>query len=196
MTDVFISYSRKDVEFARQLTASLEEHGADVWFDQADIHAGVKWSSAIQQGLRDAKAMIVIISPASMASTNVEDEWQWFLDRRKPLIPVLLEPADIHFQLSRLQYIDFATQDYDTALTQLKAEIKRLGSTFESGETSGDRRSLPQSVDVSPADDPLESPVRPRRGLQLTVALVVVLSALLFRQLYESSVTRRRPKAP
>ena len=63
MTDIFISYSRKDVQFARQLNASLETRRADVWFDQADIHAGVKWSTAIQQGLRASNAMILIISP-------------------------------------------------------------------------------------------------------------------------------------
>ena len=66
----------------------------------------MKWSSAIQQGLDAGDLLIVIISPNSMVSRNVEDEWQYYLDNHKPVIPVLLHPAKIHFQLSRIQYID------------------------------------------------------------------------------------------
>lgn len=51
MARVFISYSRKDEAFARWLAASLSQLGADVWIDIEDIPAGMKWSSAIQQGL-------------------------------------------------------------------------------------------------------------------------------------------------
>ncbi|MBN1965725.1 MAG: hypothetical protein JW910_13825, partial [Anaerolineae bacterium] len=43
----------------------------------------------------------------------------------KPLIPVLWRPAKIHFQLSRIQYIDFTRQDYHKALEQLRVEIQR-----------------------------------------------------------------------
>jgi hypothetical protein len=49
MARIFISYSRVDEAFARQLAKTLSEYGADVWIDVEDIPAGMKWSSAIQQ---------------------------------------------------------------------------------------------------------------------------------------------------
>ncbi len=186
MTDLFISYSRKDVQFARQLTASLEARGADVWFDQADIHAGVKWSSAIQQGLREAQAMILIISPDAMASTNVEDEWQYFLDKKKPIIPVLLSPADIHFQLNRIQYIDFATQTYEAAFEQLIAELALKGVAF-TGPTSKAATPRPPTPAAALPED-LGSGDSRSRVLQIVVAVVIIIAAVLLRELYVASV--------
>lgn len=127
MSSIFVSYSRKNEPFARKLARALSDSGVDVWLDVEDIPAGMKWSSAIQQGLDTANLLIVVITPDSMASTNVEDEWQYYLDNKKTVIPVLLEPTKIHFQLARIQYIDFHTQDFDTAFVQLVAELQRKG---------------------------------------------------------------------
>src|SRR5690242_6669005 len=93
MTKIFISYSRKDVNFTKKLADSLSHYGFDVWIDLEDINAGSKWSDAIQQGLDETAVMLVIISPDSMASENVKDEWQYFLDLKKPVIPILLRSA-------------------------------------------------------------------------------------------------------
>jgi hypothetical protein len=127
MARIFISYSRKDEAFGRRLATSLSQMGADVWIDIEDIPTGMKWSRAIQEGLDISDVLLVLISPDSMASGNVEDEWQYYLDQRKPIIPILLLPAKMHFQLSRMQYIDFNRQAYDKALSQLHAELGRKG---------------------------------------------------------------------
>lgn len=127
MAHIFISYSRKDRVFANKLAAALTSYGADVWIDIEDIPAGMKWSSAIQQGLDACDVMIVIISPDSMVSTNVADEWQYYLDNEKTLIPVLCRPAKVHFQLSRIQYVNFHDQEFDTVFTQLHSELRRKG---------------------------------------------------------------------
>ncbi len=127
MVRIFISYSRKDEVFASQLAADLDGLGADVWIDVDDIPAGMKWSTAIQQGLDACEVMIVVISPDSMASRNAEDEWQSYLDDGKPVIPVLWRPARVHFQLRRIQYVDFHTQEYAPAFAQLHSELRRQG---------------------------------------------------------------------
>jgi TIR domain len=127
MPRLFVSYSRTDEVFARRIATSLSQMGADIWIDLRDIPAGMKWSSAIQQGLDICDAMILIVSPSSMASSNVEDEWQDYRDRGKTIIPVLIQPTELHYQLRRLQYINFAQQPYDLALTQLHAELWRKG---------------------------------------------------------------------
>lgn len=125
MTRIFISYSRKDEPFARSLAGELARTGIDVWMDIEDIEVGHKWSSAIQQGLDSSDLMLVILSPTSMESSNVEDEFTYFLDQKKPVIPLLHQPTKIHFQPGRVQYIDFHQQPFEVAIKQLFAEINR-----------------------------------------------------------------------
>jgi hypothetical protein len=130
MARIFVSYSRIDGDFARKLARSLSGLGGDIWIDVEDIPAGMNWSSAIQQGLQLCDVMIVILSPDSAASRNVEEEWQYYRDKGKPIIPVLLQPAEVHYQLSRIQYIDFHAQDYETALQQLHTQLRHKGAVL------------------------------------------------------------------
>ena len=134
MTHVFISYSHQDTDFANRLADGLVSLGVESWIDRAGIQAGERWSSSIQEGLDASRALVLILSPGSMASTNCEDEWQYFLDQGKPVLPVLHLPAKIHFQLSRLQYIDFHGQPFDRALPQLVEGIERLLAEAEAEE--------------------------------------------------------------
>lgn len=127
MSQIFISYSRNDAVFATRLSNSLIQSGIDVWIDLQDIHAGSKWSNSIQQGLDQSQAMILIVSPDSMASENVSDEWQYFLDHKKPVVPVMLKPTKIHFQLNRIQYIDFNKLRFEAAFEKLELELVRQG---------------------------------------------------------------------
>jgi len=124
MPKVFVSYSRKDEEFARKLATDLVRLGADLWIDADDIPPGVNWSTAVQQGLDACEVLVLIVSPDSMESKNVEDEWQYFRDEGKLIVPVIwrLVPR-LHFQLRRIQHVDFATQEYDLALSQLRTRL-------------------------------------------------------------------------
>jgi hypothetical protein len=119
MSEIFISYSREDAEFARQLATDLTRRGASIWIDVDDIPPGMNWSTAVQEGLDTCDAMILILSPASVKSPDVQDEWQYFMDQKKPLIPVLLEPTTVQFQLNRLQRVDFFSQEYAGAFETL-----------------------------------------------------------------------------
>jgi formylglycine-generating enzyme required for sulfatase activity len=134
---LFVSYSRKDEKFARRLATALSNIGADVWIDIEDIPAGMNWSKAIQQGLDSGQVLLLILSPESMASDNVANEWQYYFDHGKPVIPILYKPARVHFQLNRLQYIDFHTQQFDEAFDQLLEELERKGVTLTRPENSG-----------------------------------------------------------
>lgn len=132
---VFISYSRSDAGFAQRIAHSLNMNGAIVWFDQTSILAGRNWSTEVQKGLDTSDLMIVIITQESMESPNVEDEWQYFLDEGKPLIPLLLRPARMHFQLRRLQYIDFSKNPYEIAIQQLWEHLTHLRLGRQGTET-------------------------------------------------------------
>lgn len=149
MPKVFISYSRTDESFARQLASSLSGIGVDIWLDVDDIPAGMNWSSAIQEGLNGCDAMIVVVSPESMRSRNVAVEWQYFWDQEKLLIPVVLRSADIHFQLRRIQNLNFEGQPYDTAFSQLVGELRRNGLWTNAQTGSPPHRSVGVSSELS-----------------------------------------------
>jgi hypothetical protein len=123
ISKIFISYSRKDGEFARNLANSLSSLGASIWIDTDDVPLGVKWSSAIQNALDSTHIMLVIISPDSMASRNVEDEWQYYLDEGKFIVPIWWRPAKVHYQLKRLQYVDFHEKPFDLAFERLCSQL-------------------------------------------------------------------------
>jgi hypothetical protein len=125
---VFISYSSNDREFALKLTDSLIKLGVDIWIDRKSIRAGTNWGNEIWEALKISEIMILIISPSSMASKNVEDEWQYFRDKNKPIIPIQFQPVtDVHFQLNRKNYINFYKLTYETAFEELRRELGSQG---------------------------------------------------------------------
>lgn len=131
MPNVFISYARETQIFATKLARSLEQSGADVFLDIDDIPAGMNWSQAIQNGLDNAQVMLIVISPASMASKNVTQEWQYFADNGKVIIPIWFQPAKRHFQLQRMQYIDFHEVAYNHAYIRLLRALKGANIELE-----------------------------------------------------------------
>ncbi len=171
MVRIFISYSRKNEDIARRLATDLDALGADIWIDVDDIPAGMNWSSAIQQGLDSCEVMILIISPESMASVNVENEWQYFLDHKHPVIPVLWQPTRVHFQLHRLQYIDFHTQPYASGLAQLHAVLRRIGLRLAPLSATG------ASVQPSLPQKPL--PVRGEKFPRAYIAIGAVIALIM-----------------
>src|SRR6476620_8396254 len=60
---VFLSYAREDADVAKQLAQAVGAAGHEVWWDE-HIHGGSRFTSAIDQALKNAEAVIVIWSPA------------------------------------------------------------------------------------------------------------------------------------
>lgn len=178
MVRIFISYSRKDEVFVRKLATFLSNRGAEIWLDIEDIPAGMNWSSAIQEGLDTCPLMILVISPDSMTSNNVSNEWQYHLDHDKQLIPVWWRPANCHFQLNRLEYIDFHQKDFDIATSQLLNELRQKGIILA---TPIDHNSNPLNIgssfsepllpsDLKRSDEPQSEKPLPTHELLASVA--------------------------
>src|SRR5258708_8050446 len=121
---VFICYCRSDKQFAAQLAEDLSEYELTVWMDVRSIPTGENWDAEVQKGLDHSDVLLVLLSPAASASQNVADEWSYFIEHNKAIIPLLIVPGEVPFRLSRRQRVDF-TGDYRAGLQQL---IKALGS--------------------------------------------------------------------
>jgi len=99
-TDIFISYARQDRPAARIFAERFTAEGFSVWWD-ASLHSGETFDEVIEQRLRDAKAVVVLWSPRSVASRWVRAE-ATLADRRNKLVPAIIEACDrpIVFELT------------------------------------------------------------------------------------------------
>lgn len=121
---IFFSYSRLDSAFALRLAKDIREAGVDIWIDQLDIPAGEHWDVEVEKALTHASCVLVILSPASTASNNVQDEISFALFSGKKIIPVMLEDCVAPFRLRRIKRIDFS-KNYLEGLNQILLALKQ-----------------------------------------------------------------------
>ena len=100
--DVFISYSRRDIVFARALEKALENYAPPkdlpvpqrrlVIFRDEEDFSGVEYNQPLRGHLENSAEMLVICSPHARASDFVSDEICLFTEMRgaQHIIPVLL----------------------------------------------------------------------------------------------------------
>jgi hypothetical protein len=91
-TDIFLSYARQDRGTARMFAQAFADEGFRVWWD-ASLHSGETFDEVIERNLREAKAVVVLWSPRSVASRWVRAE-ATLADRRNKLAPAIIEPCD------------------------------------------------------------------------------------------------------
>lgn len=125
----FLSYSRRDQEFALRLAIDLRAAGAAIWMDQVDIRPSDRWDRSIEAAVRDCTGLVLVLSPNSAASDNVLDEIAVAFEAGKPVIPVLIETCRIPLRLARVHQID-AREDYAGAIARCRAAMD-LGGNLE-----------------------------------------------------------------
>ncbi len=135
MKKVFLSYSRKDLKFVKQLAADLQQAGYDVWYDLSNIEGGDRWATEIQTAIDNCDACITVISPNSIISEWVEKEFLYASNTDKRVVPVLLESTTLPLWLMNIHYIDMQGRNYREKFPRLQAAIDEEGKTalvFES----------------------------------------------------------------
>ena len=123
--DVFISYSRSDADFARQLNNELQVHGKTTWFDQESIVAGAaNYQEEIFNGIEGADHFLFVISPRSIQSPHCGEEVEYAQSLNKRMLTVLYQPIntkELHPALASVQWIDFhgKKKDFKTNFSTL-----------------------------------------------------------------------------
>lgn len=105
MATVFISYSHTDSAVADSISQALQELGVDYFRDVKNIELGDPISASVREGLQNASAIIVIISPASLKSQWVAYEVGFGTASNKRVMPFLTHPSlDLPSFMSDLLY--------------------------------------------------------------------------------------------
>jgi WD40 repeat protein len=169
MADLFISYSRQDLAFVRRLAAGLERRGKDVWVDLDDILPSAPWMAEIRVAIAEADAVVVVLSPASVASPVCETELQAAADLNKRLIPVVAEPTpieDVPATLAALNFLDFSP---GTDEAGFEAALSRLVDVLDT-DLDAVHQHTRLLLRTAEWEDSSHDPARLLRGRQLTEA--------------------------
>lgn len=131
--DVFISYNRKDVDFAKTLEEALA--GRRVYRDQSANQVGDAWFSNVVKALYVSRLVLVLLSPEYMSSPICRAELLHALIRDpdgdlKILLPIRLRDVPVPDALRLLHYLDVPRgQPVQETLAAVRAAVDRaLGS--------------------------------------------------------------------
>lgn len=128
MKQLFISYSRKDIEFAKRLTESFAAQNMEAWVDWQDIPPSVDWMKEIQMGIERADIFLFIVSPDAIRSEVCAQEVSHAVLNGKRIIPVIAREFDstnAPATITHLNWIFFSRPDdnYETAFEKLMTAV-------------------------------------------------------------------------
>jgi len=170
---IFVSYSSKDRTFAVSFTEELKKLGANVWIDQLGIGLGENWDNAIEEALEKSDTVMLILSPTSVESPNVQDEVSIAINTDKKFVPILIKECDLPMRWQRRQYADLLNNPdkaigdilkflglQETATENLKNVLALIGvseSLEENKERTSDDRS--EKISKSQPKETLDSSI-------------------------------------
>ena len=94
MSDVFLSYSRRDIQFVREIFESLSARKREAWIDLHGIEYSTKWWEEICAGIDRADNFVLFVSQNSLESLFCHREINQAREHNKRIIPFLLDPID------------------------------------------------------------------------------------------------------
>lgn len=120
---IFISYQRDSQTIAGDVYEHLKTAGFDVWQDVHNIRHTARWSVEIDHALHDCDRLLLLLTPKSMLSDEVFNEWFFFYNQRKPIHCLMVEQCQPHYQLVPFQYLVWMDAD--------KRDWKRLANELQ-----------------------------------------------------------------
>ncbi len=119
---VFISYAHQDADFANRLIDDLRAAGHACWIDTTKLKGGDEWLVTIAEGIINSYAFVILATRQALQSRWVQDEILWARQKKKLIIPLILEDVlgdTRFFPLASSQGVTFFDSDYAAALQKL-----------------------------------------------------------------------------
>lgn len=183
--DIFISYSRKDLEIVKAIKEQLESMtGAHCWMDLDGIESGDQFMNVIVSAINRSDNVLFMMSKQSMASEWALDELDFAKKKNKRLVLVSIDDAEMtdifYFRYHKYDQIRWNNQ---TQREKLFRDIKSWVETTE--EKTSDSKSIEEARTDSDNSDGL---LRKRRLISnmrwpiiwMCVILVIILVLFLF----------------
>ena len=131
---VFLSHSKKDVDFIRRLEADLRATYCEPWIDEVELRAGQPWLNQIfGSGIPSCEIVLCYFTPNSAESAVFMQELDARLIERlhnsRVTLLLYVSSSDLRsrlrLDLQRLQVPELNEQNYASAFPRLVAEVWR-----------------------------------------------------------------------
>lgn len=169
--DVFISYSSKDHDLARDLKQSLEANGYATWMTPDDVRPNRPWAEQIVAAIDECRAILVLVSRNSNASEHVSREVNIAVTKAKPVLPVRVEDVNpggsLEFLLSLKQWVDAFPGPINTHIEDLQSAITTLIN--DAGQEAG----MAVNTNIPLGKTGQSSPAKSRKSMWLLAAGII-----------------------
>ena len=133
--EAFISYSRRDsANYAEQLVKALEIRGLAARLDTRDLEFGEKWQQQLSEFIRQADAVMFIVSPGSINSKWCRWELAQVAAQSKRLVPVVHISVDadrIPAEISEIQLFQFRPGEDFNSEAPSRSLVSRLAEGLQ-----------------------------------------------------------------
>jgi len=123
VSDVFISYSRKDRDFVRRLDEALQARGREAWVDWEGIRPAEEFMQAIFPAIESTDTFVFVISPDSVTSEVCGRELTHAAAHNKRMVPIVARDVDakaVPEPLAKLNWVFCReTDDFENAAAVL-----------------------------------------------------------------------------
>ena len=105
---VFVSYSHREADWAKEFAKALTERGAQVWIDQFELKAGEHIREAIEKGLRDSEVFVVLVDPESIKNPSLIFELGAAIGMGKRVVAIVprdFDPSQLPGSLRTRRYL-------------------------------------------------------------------------------------------
>lgn len=105
---VFISYSRRDVDWARSFAEALKQRGVIVWFDEFDVQPGESLRDALESALRNSDVLVALVDAEYPSKPAVLFELGAAIGMGKKVVAIVpkgLDPTSLPLDLRLRRYL-------------------------------------------------------------------------------------------
>ena len=125
--DIFISYSRKDIEFARKVCAVLDSYKQyydfEYFFDQSEITRGDEYYKRISSAISDSRVVLFLASQNSYDSEFCAKELLFADNKNKSIHQYRIDKADVPQMLEMLLIMH---QCRELSTTPIECEVSEV----------------------------------------------------------------------
>ena len=140
MSNVMISYSHKDQQYANMIVAILEQNNIKCWIDYRDATPGANYAGSIVRAIKNSDFVIVVLSKNSVVSPQVLNEVNAAVNNGVSIIPFKIEESDLsdnmEYYIGRTHWLDAITPPLESHIYRLVDTIKVNISTVEAKPTT------------------------------------------------------------
>lgn len=172
MAQIFLTYARRDLRYAKSIVSAFEKAGMTVWWDRRPV-GGFESSPEIHEELEAAEAVVVLWSANATRSHNVHDEAGRGRDSGR-LVQATLDGTDLPLGFRNIPTIDLSVRKRRDGTKSIDELLEAVAAEISETRTERIRKSR-----IPPIPPRMKQMKRPAL-IAAAVAIVALIAATLF----------------